>query len=164
MAGLEALHGLRALAGERVDLTLIAPENEFVYRPLAVKEPFDVGRVRQVPLTRAARQAGADFFGATVTAVDLEDKVARTSDGSALEYDALVMAVGATALQAIPNAITWDDRADSVGGLVRDIDEVTAIAWWSSFPRARLGRCGDTSSRCSSRARPTACLPITAPR
>lgn len=123
MAGLEALHGLRALAGERVDLTLIAPENEFVYRPLAVREPFDVGRVRQVPLTRAARQAGADFLGATVTAVDLEDKVASTSDGGALEYDALLMAVGATARPAIPNAITWDDRADSVGGLVRDIDE-----------------------------------------
>lgn len=125
VAGLEALYGLRALAGERVDLTLIAPENEFVYRPLAVEEPFDVGRVRQVPLTRAAQQAGADFLGTTVTEVDLEDKVVRTSDGSELEYDALLIAVGATALPAIPNAITWDDRADSetMGGLVRDIDE-----------------------------------------
>ena len=125
VAGLEALHGLRALAGERVDLTLIAPENEFVFRPLAVEEPFDVGRIRQVPLSRAARQAGADFLGTTVIGVDLENKVARTSDGNALEYDALLIAVGATALPAIPNAITWDDRADSetMGGLVRDIDE-----------------------------------------
>jgi sulfide:quinone oxidoreductase len=39
VAGLEALHGLHALADDRVELTLIAPEDEFVYRPLAVEKP-----------------------------------------------------------------------------------------------------------------------------
>lgn len=48
-AGLEALHGLRALAGERVDLTLIAPENEFVYRPLAVKSRSTWGASGRCP-------------------------------------------------------------------------------------------------------------------
>jgi hypothetical protein len=43
VAGLEALHGLRRLEGERVALTLIAPEDEFVYRPIAVEKPFVAG-------------------------------------------------------------------------------------------------------------------------
>ena len=39
VAGLEALLALRALAGDRVRLTLVAPAAEFTYRPLAVAEP-----------------------------------------------------------------------------------------------------------------------------
>lgn len=125
VAGLEALHGLHALAGERVQLTLIAPEDEFVYRPLAVEKPFDVGRIRQVPLTQAARQAGADFVAGSLESVDTENKVAKTSEGNGLEYDALLLAVGATAVPVVPNAMTWDDRADSetLGGLLQDIDQ-----------------------------------------
>jgi sulfide:quinone oxidoreductase len=125
VAGLEALHGLHALADERVQLTFIAPEDEFVYRPLAVEEPFGVGRTRQVPLARAARQAGAEFVAATVETVDPKDKFVKTSPGNGLGYDALLLAVGATAVPVIPNAITWDDRADSetIGGLMQDIDQ-----------------------------------------
>jgi sulfide:quinone oxidoreductase len=125
VAGLEALHGLHALAGDRVELTFVAPEDEFVYRPLAVEKPYGVERTRQVPLTRAAGQAGADFVAETVESVDPEDKVVKTSEGTALEYDALLLAVGATAEPVVPNAITWDDRADSehLGGLIQDIDE-----------------------------------------
>ena len=44
VAGLEALLALRDLAGDRVDLRLLAPEAEFVYRPMAVGEPFGRGR------------------------------------------------------------------------------------------------------------------------
>jgi sulfide:quinone oxidoreductase len=43
VAGLEALLALRALAADRVDLTLIAPDDHFAYRPLAVAQPFALG-------------------------------------------------------------------------------------------------------------------------
>jgi len=33
IAGLEALLALRALGGARVQLTLVAPDDEFIYRP-----------------------------------------------------------------------------------------------------------------------------------
>src|SRR5262249_10866223 len=36
VAGLETLMGLRELAGNRVVLTLAAPEDEFVYRPVTI--------------------------------------------------------------------------------------------------------------------------------
>ena len=125
VAGLEALHGLHALAGARVELTLIAPEDQFVYRPLAVEKPFGVGRVRQVPLTEAARHAEAGLVAGTVASVDPEGKVARTSEGQGLEYDALLVAFGATAVPVVPHAMTWDDRADyeTLGGLVQDIEQ-----------------------------------------
>jgi sulfide:quinone oxidoreductase len=125
VAGLEALYGLRALAGDRVELALVAPEAEFVYRPLGVSEPFDVGRVRQVPLMRAALQAGAVLVRGTVEAVDARRRFVTTSDDEELEYDALLLAVGARVLPVVPNAMTWDDRADweAFGGLLRDIDE-----------------------------------------
>jgi sulfide:quinone oxidoreductase len=125
VAGLEALHGLHALAGDRVGLTLVAPEDEFVYRPLAVEKPYGVGRTRQVPMTRAALQVGAEFVAGTVESVDPEAKVVKTSEGAGIEYDALLLAVGATPVTVVPNAMTWDDRADSetLGGLIQDIEQ-----------------------------------------
>ena len=125
VAGLEALMALRALAGDSVDLMLVAPDDEFVYRPLAVEEPFAVGRPRQVALLDAAGDADAAFLAATIEAVDTDRKIVRTSEAHELEYDALVLAVGASAEPAIAHAMTWDDRADveMLGGLLRDIEE-----------------------------------------
>jgi sulfide:quinone oxidoreductase len=40
VAGLEALLALRAMARNHARLTLIAPDPDFSYRPLAVAEPF----------------------------------------------------------------------------------------------------------------------------
>jgi sulfide:quinone oxidoreductase len=125
IAGLETLMALRALAGERVELLLVAPHDELVYRPLGVEEPFAVGRVRQIPLDDAARDVNAAFVAATIEEVDTDEKFVTTSEGEQLEYDALVLAVGAQAVPGVKNAMTWDDRseAETIGGLVRDIEE-----------------------------------------
>ncbi|MGD0455391.1 MAG: hypothetical protein ABSB69_17530, partial [Solirubrobacteraceae bacterium] len=40
VAALEALLALRALAPEQTEITVLAPNAEFVYRPMAVREPF----------------------------------------------------------------------------------------------------------------------------
>jgi hypothetical protein len=50
VAALEATLALRALAEERVAITPVAPESDFIYRPLAVAEPFRVGEVARFPL------------------------------------------------------------------------------------------------------------------
>jgi sulfide:quinone oxidoreductase len=124
VAGLEVLLGLRALAGERVELTLVAPHDEFVYRPLAVEAPFSVARTRRVALDDAARDAGATFVSGTVETVDPGRGIVTPSASHGLEYDALVLAVGAQAVPAVPHAMTWDDRSDAetLGGLLADIE------------------------------------------
>ena len=44
------------------------------------------------------------------------------SASHALEHDAMVLAVGAQAVPAVPHALTWDDRSDAetLGGLLQD--------------------------------------------
>jgi sulfide:quinone oxidoreductase len=125
VAGLETLMALHALAGDRVELGLVAPENEFVYRPLGVEEPFQVGRLRRVSLDGAARDAGAAFVAGTVEAVDSKEQAIITSGGGRLPYDALVLAVGAEPEPVVDHAMTWDDRTGSelIGGLTRDFEQ-----------------------------------------
>jgi sulfide:quinone oxidoreductase len=125
VAGLETLMALRALAGARVELTLVAPNDEFVYRPLAVEAPFAVARTRRVALDDAAHDAGASFVMGTIETIDAGERIASPSDSHALEYDALVLAVGAEAVPVVAHALTWDDRSDAetLGGLLRDIEE-----------------------------------------
>src|SRR4051812_5829342 len=55
VAGLETVMALRALAGSRVEITLVTPEDEFVYRPMSVAEPFELGIVQRHPLAEVAR-------------------------------------------------------------------------------------------------------------
>ena len=54
VAGLEALLALRDLAGDRVELTLLSRDTEFVYRPMAIAEPFGRGRADRHPLADIA--------------------------------------------------------------------------------------------------------------
>jgi sulfide:quinone oxidoreductase len=126
VAGLEALLALHAMAGDRVELTLVSPTPDFVYRPLAVAEPFALGRPRRTPLVDAAQSTGATFVHAPIASVDAAARTVSLGDDSTLTYDALVLAMGAASEPAFgPSVITWDDSrdVDTVGGLLRDLEE-----------------------------------------
>lgn len=58
VAGLETLLALRHLAGDRIERTLLTPEPEFVYRPMAVAEPFSRGRAQRHRLDTDRRRPG----------------------------------------------------------------------------------------------------------
>jgi sulfide:quinone oxidoreductase len=126
VAGVEALLALHALASDRVDLTLVSPTPDFVYRPLAVAEPFALGHQRRTPLAEAARTADARFVHAPVAGVDVAERTVRTGDGEELPYDSLLLATGAAAEPAFGDGVmTWDDTTDieALGGLLRDLEE-----------------------------------------
>jgi len=74
VAGLEALLALRAMAGERVRLTLVAPDPDFTYKPLATAEPFGLGHAHSVPLTRFAEQARAELVIDAIAGLDTDDE------------------------------------------------------------------------------------------
>jgi sulfide:quinone oxidoreductase len=124
-SGLEALMALRALAADAVSLTLVAPEDVFVYRPLTTEAPYRVDTAREVTLQRAASDAGAERVQDTIVAVDTDARIATTAGGRDQHYDALVIAVGARAEPAIDHVMTWSDHADAdmLGGFLRDVEE-----------------------------------------
>ena len=104
VAALETCLALHALAGDRVLVTLIAPNTYFAYRPTGSHDPLGVrGHVR-VPLAYAARAAGADLRHDRVTDVDPVARLVHTASGYELSYDALVLAVGAAPLAGAARA------------------------------------------------------------
>ena len=125
VAGLEALLALRDMAGDRVDLALLAPEAEFVYRPMAVAEPFGRGRADRHPLADIASEFGAELIPSRLVEVDAAGRAAVTEAGQHVSYDALLVAVGAGSEPALRRALTWTPETDAelFGGLLRDLDE-----------------------------------------
>ena len=125
VAGLEALLALRDLAGDRVELTLLSPEQEFVYRPMAVAEPFGRGRADRHPLADIAADVRAELIQGALAEVDPGAHVAITGTGQRLPYDALLVAVGAGSEPAFRRVLTWTPETDAelFGGLLRDLDE-----------------------------------------
>jgi sulfide:quinone oxidoreductase len=48
VAGLETVLALRALAGDRVDVTIVAPERRLIDRSTTAIQPFERQRVRGI--------------------------------------------------------------------------------------------------------------------
>ena len=107
VAGLEALLALRALAGDRIDLTLISSNNYFVDRPMTVAEPFGLGSAARLLLPEVAAECGAEFVRGTVTAVDTATRRISWTDGPDLGFDTLILATGAQTRAPFSDAITW---------------------------------------------------------
>ena len=125
VAGLEALLALRDLAGDRVQTTLLEPSSEFVFRPMATAETFGRGHGERIRMTRIAEDVGAHLVVGGLAGVDDKRRVVTVDNGDELEYDALLVATGATSEPAFRRAITWTPEADPelFGGLRRDIEE-----------------------------------------
>jgi sulfide:quinone oxidoreductase len=125
VVGLESLIALRDLAGERVRCTLLTPEPEFVYRPMAVAEPFARGHAAHHRIDDIARDLGAELVTGRLVEVDADARQAVTGDGGRLDFDALLIGVGAGTEPALPRTLTWTPESDAevYGGLLRDLDE-----------------------------------------
>src|SRR5215211_4957700 len=86
VAGLETLMALRDLAGDRVRLTLLAPEEEFVYRPMAVGQPFARGQARRVRLDEITAPFSVEIIRGALADVDLDASAAIPDTGARLDY------------------------------------------------------------------------------
>ena len=95
VAGLETVLALRALAENRVDITLLAPEIKFVNLSMAVDQPFKPQRVRGLDLRDAAAALGADWHRGAVDRVKHERQLVVTKNGDEIHFDKLVLALGA---------------------------------------------------------------------
>jgi hypothetical protein len=79
---------LRRLAGERIELTLVSPEEELVCRPLAVRDPFALEGVHRYPLERIASDTGAKWIQDRLERIDVDARTMHTEGGRGLSYDA----------------------------------------------------------------------------
>jgi sulfide:quinone oxidoreductase len=95
VAGLETLLALRALAADRLDITILAPELQFINRSMSVDQPFKPQRGRGIRLKDTAAELGAHWQHGTLDRVEHERRLAFTREGEELPYDRLVLALGA---------------------------------------------------------------------
>ena len=93
VAGVEALLRLRRLGGDRMRLTLVSPDRDLVYRPLAVLEPFAPSGVPRYPLERITADVGARWVRDGLSSVDHASRAVHTYGGATLRYDALLLAI-----------------------------------------------------------------------
>ena len=124
VAGLEAALVLRELGGARVATTMIAPNPEFVYRPMIVREPFGFAEARSYPLEELARDIGVELRVDSFKWLDPEGCVLHTEAGERLSYDAVLLALGARLYARFEHALTVDDaRLDELlHGLIQDVE------------------------------------------
>ena len=121
VAALEAALALQDLAPELADVEIFAPDEEFVYRPLAVAEPFLAGEVRRFPLEPLVEGAGARLRRTRVTALDPGARLVVTEEGT-VPYDAVLLALGARSSEAVTGSLTFRGPQDSqaLAGLLDD--------------------------------------------
>jgi sulfide:quinone oxidoreductase len=124
VAALETALALADLAPDRTDVTVIAPNSEFVYRPMVVREPFAYGAAHRYPLESIVHDAGATLLCGELGWIDPATRTIHTKADKAIEYDALVLALGATVTKRYPHALTIDDRdlAQTMHGLIQDVE------------------------------------------
>jgi sulfide:quinone oxidoreductase len=124
VVALETALALADLALDRTDVTVIAPNAEFVYRPMTVREPFAYGAARRYPLASIVHDAGAKLLAGELGWVDTDKQMIHAKDEQAIEYDVLMLALGAKPVVHYSNALTIDDRRmdETLHGLIQDME------------------------------------------
>src|SRR3954468_11637059 len=112
-AALEGALAVQRLAGERVQIRLLSDRDEFVYRPVAVAEPFGLDSPQRFSLARLAAERGFELRRGKLLSVDAGAHRVRTADAAQLPYDTLLLALGARTEEVLPGALTFRGPEDS---------------------------------------------------
>jgi sulfide:quinone oxidoreductase len=112
VAGLEAALALRALAGDRVELELLSPADRFAYRPMLVAEPFGSGGSTTLGLAELLEESGTRHRRDALAAVVPDEHTAITAFGERVGYGALLVALGAYAVDAVPGALAFSGEPE----------------------------------------------------
>jgi sulfide:quinone oxidoreductase len=123
-AGIEGLLRLHRLAGDRVAVTLLTPEDVLVYRPLTVLAPFEAGTAARYPIERIAADAHAHWVRDSADWVDPTNRVVHTTSGQQLNYDALLLAIGGRERKPDRHLAVFSDQTSGqvYRGIVRDVE------------------------------------------
>jgi sulfide:quinone oxidoreductase len=123
-AALEAAFSLQRVAGDTVDVTILAPDDHLSTHALAVLVPFAAGHIPDEPLAGMASAAGATLRRGRMAWVNSADHRVVTDDAEAIPYDALLIAVGAVTRAPYPRALTFGPPGSEkrMHGLIQDLE------------------------------------------
>ena len=105
IAALELVLALRQLAGDRLHMTLVAAQPDFVLRPMLVAEVLGRRAAERRPLSEIADDLGVRLVQAAVTSVDPQRRRVILRSGDTLPYDSLVLAHGTRTIPAYDGVI-----------------------------------------------------------
>jgi sulfide:quinone oxidoreductase len=122
-AALEAAFRLQRVADQRVRTTILAPDEHLATHAMAVLVPFAAGAVPREQLAGLASDAGARLQRGRMAAVDAGGHQVITGDGDALDYDVLLIAIGAVA-RPHPHALAFGGPGteERMHGLIQDLE------------------------------------------
>jgi sulfide:quinone oxidoreductase len=133
VAALECAVALSALAPGVAEVVVISASDTYHDRPLALGEPFGLGRPHRYALSDLCRSVGARLIVDAVHDVMPEDWTVRLGSGTLVSYDLLVVATGAHRFPAFEHGVTFDrDTAPE------DFDEVLFDLEGGMAPRVAI--------------------------
>lgn len=134
-AGLEALLSAREALGAKAQLRLIAPESEFLYRPMSPGSLFRPAQERGVAIADLATQAGAAWVADRAAAVYETERQVLTRDGDTVDFDYLLLAPGSRSRRVLRQGYVWERGADPsfldqiISGIVAgEVQSVAVVA------------------------------------
>ena len=124
VAGLEAALALRDFGDEHLAITMVAPDPEFVYRPMTVREPFAYAAAARYPLEEIARDIGVELIADRLNWLDTDSRVLHTDAGQQLSYDAALARPRGAHAAPLQARLTIDDRRldELLHGLIQDVE------------------------------------------
>ena len=124
VAALEAVLALRDYGQGRVRVSLLAPDDTFIYRPTSVGEPFGHARAQSFPMEAVLDGLAVDHVTDRLKWVDSEARQVHTEGGQQLDYDALLLALGARRHAWTEHALTLEPELmdEQLHGIVQDLE------------------------------------------
>ena len=125
VAGLEALAALSAVDQGRLDVTVLSPGTTFKIQASSVEEPFARPSTSVYSIPAICADLGAEHVDDGLAHVATEADRVTTTRGDELDYDSLLVAVGAARKpvyggQAI--VFRGDQDAEAMHGLIQDVE------------------------------------------
>ena len=123
-AGLEGLLSAREQLGAKAELRLIAPEHEFRYRPMSPGSLFRPALERGLAIADLVAQVGATWVADRADVIYESERNLLTRDGDTVDFDFLLLAIGARSKRALRQGHVWERGADP-GFLDQIIEGIT---------------------------------------
>lgn len=127
VAALEAALTLAELAGARVQTRVLAPNRDFLYRPLSILDLFRGVPAERFAIRRVTAMAGAEVCPGRLGWVTPKTHRAHVLAGEILDYDALLLCPGAEPRVVAPQAVTigMELQASRLRAVVRELENGT---------------------------------------